>query len=206
MNRLKDFKIYLKENKDKGGLTIFDIDETLMHTTAKVGVVKNGKTVRELNNQEYNTYRLKPGEEYDYRQFRNAKKFRDESKPIKNMFEKAKAILRNVVRKPNSRMIIVTARNDFDDKEVFLDTFRKHGLDIDKVRVERAGKIPGYSPAVKKAIIINNYLATGQFGRVRLFDDALDNLREFLKLQRKFRDVKFEAYFVTKDGTIRTVK
>ena len=30
------FKSFLTENEEKGGLTIFDIDDTLFHTTAQV--------------------------------------------------------------------------------------------------------------------------------------------------------------------------
>ena len=43
----------------KVGLTIFDIDETLFHTKAKVQVSKEGKIVKILDNQQYNSYRLK---------------------------------------------------------------------------------------------------------------------------------------------------
>ena len=202
------FLSYLEEqSKDGGGLTIFDIDDTLFHTTAKVAVKKDGKIVRELSNQEFNDYKLKPGEEFDFGQFRNAKKFKEQSVPIDRMMEKAKAILKNVQKKPNSKVIIVTARDDFDDKEVFLDTFKKYGFDIDNVRVERAGKIRGdYIPALKKVIIIHNYLKAGNFSRVRLFDDSMTNLKEFLKLQKTFPNVEFQAYFAKSDGSIKFVR
>lgn len=203
MLSLKDF---LTESTDGVGLTIFDIDDTLFHTTAKIAVKKDGKVVRELDNQEFNHYKLKPGEEFDFRQFRDAKKFNEESKPIEKMFKKAKIILRNATRK-GSTVVIITARANFDDKETFLDTFRKHGLDIDKVRVERAGNIEGDTvPAFKKAIIIRNALNTGLYKRVRLFDDSMTNLKVFLKLQEEFPDIKFEAYFANSDGSVKTVK
>ena len=50
------FKEYLKEEVEfkDGGLTIFDIDDTLFHTTAQIGVVKDGKVIKTLTNQEYN--------------------------------------------------------------------------------------------------------------------------------------------------------
>ena len=200
MNEQKD-----STTKSGSGLTIFDIDDTLFHTTAKIAVKKGGKVVRELNNQEFNTYQLKKGEEFDYRQFRDAKKFKEESKPIAKMFAKAKAILRNVVNKPGSQMIILTARNDFDDKETFLDTFRQYGLDIDKVRVERAGKLTKLSPAHAKYVIIYNYLKQGKFSHVRLFDDSMANLKEFLRLKKDFTDVTFEAYFAKPDGSVERI-
>jgi hypothetical protein len=48
------FKNYLTEQKETGGLTIFDIDDTLFHTTAKVLVKKDNKVIHALNNQEFN--------------------------------------------------------------------------------------------------------------------------------------------------------
>jgi FMN phosphatase YigB (HAD superfamily) len=202
------FKEYLAEETDnRGSLTIFDIDDTLFHTTAQIAVVKNGNVIKKLTNNEFNTYKLEAGETFDFSEFRDAHKFYTESKPIARMLEKAKIILKNAQKNPLSKVVIVTARANFDDKEKFLATFRKHGFDIDKVRVERAGNISGeFIPAFKKAIIIRNYLRVGTFSKVRLFDDAMSNLKEFLKLKTEFPDVKFEAYFAYPDGKIKTIR
>ena len=203
---MKKFSDYLTESYGKGGLTIFDIDDTLFHTTAKIAVMKDGKKIRDLTNQEFNTYKLKAGEKFDFGQFRDAQKFRAESKPIDKMFAKAKAILSNVMNKRGSKVIILTARDDFDDRETFLNTFRDHGLDIDNIRVERAGKIKDMQPEHSKYIIIYNYLKQGLYSRVRLFDDSKANLKQFLRLQKEFPDISFEAYFVDSSGNARKVK
>ena len=190
-----------------GGLTIFDIDDTLFNTTAKVAVVKNGRVAKQLTSQQFNSYQLNVGEKFDFSQFADSDKFFRESTPISKMFNKAKAIVRNVQNKPNSRVVIITARNNFQDKNKFLATFRKYGFDIDKVKIERAGRIEGEMiPAFKKAIIIRNYLNTKEFSRVRLFDDSMSNLREFLKLKKEFPNVMFEAFFANPDGSVRTIK
>ena len=204
---MKSFRNFLTEEFKDGGLTIFDIDDTLFKTTARVNVKKGNKVVKRLDPHSYNTYDLKDGEEFDFKEFRDAEKFYNESKPIKGMMAKAKAILKNTLNSELSRVIIVTARDDFDDREKFLDTFRKYGFDIDRVRVERAGKIKDIrSAAISKMVIIRNYLNTKQFSRARLFDDSLENLKMFLHLQKEFEDIKFEAFFVKEDGSIRTVK
>lgn len=201
------FKEYTNRQFKDNGLTIFDIDDTLFHTTAKIGVVKDGKKVKELTNQQFNIYKLKAGEKFDFGQFKDADKFYKESQPINKMLDKAKAILKNVGKKPGSRIVIITARNDFNNKQKFLKTFTKHGLDMRKIRVERAGKITDVSNvALKKVIIIRNYLNTGNFKRVRLFDDSMANLRAFLNMQKDFPQVKFEAFFAKPDGSIRTIK
>lgn len=187
--------------KQGAALTVFDIDETLFHTSAKIMVVKDGEVVKELDNRQFNTYILEPGESFDFSQFTDAKLFHDTSVPIETMWTKAKGTLDKIGQRPGSRVIIVTARSDFDDKEMFLNTFRKHGLDIDKIHVHRAGNLNLPSAEGKKKII-RQYLETNQFDMVRLFDDAESNLRSFLSLQSDFPNITFKAYMVMDDGNV----
>ena len=48
--------------------------------------------------------------------------------------------------------------------------------------------------------IFKKYLDTGNFVRIRLFDDSNENIEEFLSLQSKYSNVKFEAFFVNEFG------
>lgn len=189
----------------KGTLTIFDIDETLFHTKAKVKVVKGGRLVRELDNQEFNTYQRKPGEEYDFGQFKNAEYFRKTSVPVEKMVERARKVVK-AKGNPHSRAIIVTARADFDDKEMFLQTFRDHGIDIDQMHVERAGNLGIDSSAEAKKVVFRKYLNTKNYIKTRLYDDAMSNLVAFLSLKSEYPDIEFEAYFVNPDGSIKRIK
>lgn len=189
---METFKQYKPDSR--GSLSIWDIDETLFKTKAKVYVTKGGKRIRALSNQEYNTYQLNTGEKYDYSEFRSADLFHATSEPIKKAIDKAAAILRAYVNKPNSKMIILTARSDFDDRDKFLATFEKHGLDMTHVYVERAGNLTGLRAAEAKRVIIAKYLQTGKFKRVSLFDDDVRNLQVFLTLQKEYPDITFEAY------------
>jgi hypothetical protein len=198
------FKQHLYENTRGKGLTVFDIDETLFQTQALIHVKKDGKTIRKLTNQEYNEYKLQPGEEFDYGEFKNAKVFDKTSIPIWAMIRKAKAIIQNAV-KSGSKVIIVTARANFDDKKTFLNTFRRYGIDIDNVYVERAGNLNLGSSAKNKRFIFHKYLKSGKYERVRFFDDAMSNLIMFKALQKKYPDVTFEAYHVKHDGSIKKV-
>lgn len=187
------------------GLTIFDIDETLFHTKAKIKVKKDGKIVASLTNVEYNNYTLKPGEEFDYGQFKSAKVFAKTSTPIAKMINKAKLIIKNAV-KAGSKVIVVTARGDMDDKKLFVDTFKAQGLDMKNVYIERAGNIGLDDAAKNKEVVFKKYLDTGDYKRIRLFDDAVDNLYALLSLQGQYPDVAFEAYRVKKDGSIKTIR
>jgi hypothetical protein len=199
---IRTFRDYLLEQRGDKGLTIFDIDETLFRTKAKVDVVKDGEVVRSLDNQEFNNYKLMPGEEFDFHEFKSARVFQKTSTPIGNMIGKMKSILRNAVKR-GSRVIVVTARSDFDNKEVFLNTFRAHGIDIDSAYVERAGNLGLGSPAKNKRFIFHKYLKSGDYGRIRLFDDSRQNLNTFMSLQKKYPDVTFEAWLVDEDGSTK---
>lgn len=184
-------------------LSIFDIDDTLFHTTAKIKVIKNGRLVKELTNQQFNTYELQPGEQFDFGEFRNAEKFRRESVPIRPMIAKLKAIL----NRTSGKVIMLTARADFDDRETFLDTFRQYGIDMSRVHVHRAGNLPvPESPAEKKAVFVRQYLNSGVFNRVRLYDDSMKNLTVFKDLKKEYPTVDFKAYYVGPEGNTSTVE
>jgi hypothetical protein len=201
MKKLARFKEFV----GSGTLTIFDIDETLFHTKATVKVVKGGKVVRELDNQEFNTYKRKDGEEYDFGNFKNAEYFRKTSTPVVKMINKAKAIVK-AKKNPHSRAIIVTARSDFDDKKIFLQTFRDHGLPIDQMHVERSGNLGIDSPAEAKKVVFRKYLNTQNYIKTRLYDDAMSNLKAFLDLQSEYPNVEFEAWYVKPDGLVTRIK
>lgn len=187
------------KDQPKRVLTIFDIDDTLFHTTAKINVVKDGEVVRSLTNQEFNNYELQDGEEYDFGEFRNAEKFRQESEPIGPMLDELKTILDNT----KGRVIMLTARADFDDKETFLQTFADHGIDMSRIHVHRAGNLPGREvPAEKKAVWVRRYLDTGKFDQVSLYDDSVSNLRVFKELANEYPDIEFHAYLISGNGDV----
>jgi hypothetical protein len=195
------FKEYIAEREESAGLTIWDIDETLFNTKALVYVMKGPDVVRKLTNQEFNTYKLDAGETFDFREFKDAKHFRDTSEPIAKAIQKLIAIHKNVKAK-GSKMIVITARSDFDDRDIFLDTFRRQGIDIDDIHVHRAGNLNAPNSAAGKKIYIKQYLDTGKYARVRLFDDAISNLEMFKGLAKEYPNISFEAYLAHHDGTM----
>jgi len=196
---LLNFKQFIEEEK-KGTLHVVDIDDTLFHTTAKVRVRNSkGKIVRYLSNSEFNTYKLKPGQKFDFKEFKNAKKFRNESKPITPMINKMKKMHKN----PHSRVIINTARADFDDKHEFLNTFRDHGVDIDKIHVHRTGNDTSDDlPAYKKVKVIKTYIDKHDHKKVVMYDDSKTNLKALLNMKREYPNVKFIAFHVKPDGSM----
>ena len=198
---MENFRAYTSEAKNKG-LTIFDIDDTMFKTKARVKVMPSGKT---LTPQQFNTYKLGKGEEFDFGEFKSAKLFQQTAVPIGKMIAKFKAILKNAV-KSGSKVIIVTARADMDDKKLFLDTFRSHGIDIDKSHIIRAGNLGMKSSAEAKAQVFKQFLDTNEYSRIRLFDDDKSNLKALLSLKDDYNDIEFEAWLANDKGQIKKVR
>ena len=189
-------------SKSKIGLSIFDIDETLFHSKAKVLVFKDEKVIKTLDNKQYNSYRLKKGESFNYGQFKSAKIFKETSTPIAKVIKRAKRIIHFATRK-GSKVIIVTARQDMDDKKLFKETFLEQGIDIGRVYVERAGNIGKKTASENKVVIFKKYLDTKRYERIRLFDDDKNNLKAFFSLQEEYPKVDFTGYQVFKSGNIK---
>ena len=120
------------------------------------------------------------------------------------MIGKVKAILRNATKR-GSRVIIVTARPNFDNRDLFLKTFREQGIDIDKIYIERAGNLGSGPAADNKKVIFKKYLDQNIYARMRLFDDDMKNLKMFLGLKKEYPDVNFEAFLANPDGRVRKV-
>jgi hypothetical protein len=185
-------------NEDiNGSLAIFDIDDTMFRTTTRVHVVRNERRIASLTAAEFNVYKLNPSESFDFGEFRNAKHFADTAKPIANIFRLAKTIL----KRNAGRLIVVTARADMDDKQLFIDTFRKYGFNMNKSHIFRAGNINKPGAEAKKDIIRTQM--TGQaYKTARMFDDARKNLDAFKELASEFSECRFEAWLIHEDGSM----
>src|SRR5210317_1865390 len=197
-----NFNQYITESK---GLTIFDIDDTMFKSKARVIVKSKSGKRKALSPQDFNSYKLGKDEEFDFGEFKSSQIFYQTATPIANMVAKAKAIIKNAT-KAGSKVIIVTARSDMDDKDLFLKTFEAHGIPMDNVYVERAGNMGGKNSAANKAIIFRKYLKSNKYARVRLFDDHKENLDALLYLKREFPNVEMFAYLANKTGNVKRIK
>jgi putative chitinase len=176
-------------------LVVFDIDDTLVNTQTKVHVIRDGKIVNSLNSHDFTHYKLKPGESFDFEDFRNAREFFEKSRPIIPMMNQLK---RDIAT--GNKVVMVTARADFDDKELFLDTFRKYGVDIDKVHVYRAGNSKQGTTEERKKAIIKNLLDKDTYTKAIMYDDAKPNLHTFIELKKDHPNTRFYAWHVSLDG------
>ncbi len=224
---------YLNERTSSysSGISFFDIDECLLSTKALILVRSKdtGNVVRELDNQEFNSYKLKDDEEYDFGQFRDAELFYKTSQPITQTIERVKRMISKIEsteRGKNSRIVFLTAREDFDNKEKFLKTFEKYGIKMNKpiVYVERAGNIKTGTIPEKKKKIVMDYIKEIKYRRVRMIDDHRANLIDFLKIEKelpqdiinKYREkfnipegenvIDFYALLVDSSGKLHQIK
>ena len=176
-------------------LVIFDIDDTLVHTQTKVHVIRDGQVIKSLNSHDFTHYKLQPGEEFDFGDFRNAREFFEKSKPIIPMMNQLKRDINT-----GNTVVMVTARADFDDKELFLDTFRKYGVDMNKVHVYRAGNIKGGTTEQRKKLIIKTLLDKDNYSKAIMYDDAKPNLHTFMELKKDHPRTRFYAWHVSLEG------
>ena len=137
---MKKFNEFLAEKAGKG-LTIFDIDDTLFVSKARVIVVNTntGKT-KALTPMEFNSYKLRKHEEYDYGEFKSAKLFYQTATPIGRTVETAKAIIRNATAK-GSKVIII--------EDVI--TTGKSSLECVKLITKAGAKLVGFASIIDRS-------------------------------------------------------
>lgn len=199
-------------------LFIFDIDETLFETTAKIYVRCTDGSVTELNNQQLNSFDLQSYTQskkkidpniscqYDFDEFKKSKLFAETSKPIPHMISKLLNIQENFINKnkrcgTNSKIILNTARADFDNVNLLKSFFLSYGIDISDVHLHRAGEMPGESSGERKNNLLEQrgYLKDA-YGHYEFYDDSIDNLEQFLKLEEKYPGKTFIAHLVLPPG------
>ncbi len=177
-------------------LVIFDIDDTLVNTQTRVHVVKNGQVVKSLNSHDFTHYKLQPGESFDFGDFTDAREFFANARPIIPMIDQLKQDINT-----GNKVVMVTARSDFDDRELFLDTFRKFGIDMSRVHVYRAGNITDrIATEKKKKLIIRELLRQNYYTKAIMYDDAEPNLHAFVSLKSEYPNTRFYAWHVSPDG------
>jgi len=107
---------------------IFDFDETLVTTKAKIQVYRNGVFVQSMNSKEYNTYKPKKEDKLDFSEFKdpelilNAKRFKMWP-VIKNISDAVKQ------DKSNSTIYILTARSSIVKSYIY-EFLKRNGIEI----------------------------------------------------------------------------
>ena len=175
-------------------LYVFDIDDTLFRTSARARIVNTKGQVKYLSSEELKDYEFSADEIICFEEFRDAKKFAEESQPIESMIKIAQDCIKKTAE--GSKTILLTARADLDCKTRFLEYLDSSGLDTNNIYIERAGNLPNLKTSEAKKLIINNYLKSYQYKKAYLFDDSLENILSFAELKSRFTDIKFHPTLV----------
>ena len=165
-------------NTTSNRIMLFDLDDTLIHTTAEILLFKDGKFIRKISNTEFNDYVLKPGESFDFAEF-------DDPKILaSSKFTKYWNTLKREYRK-GTHIGILTARSNCDMIKNFL---LNNGIRI-KDELVMAINDPklGLSGTIqqKKAEAIK-ILANAGYNSFIFFDDNEGNLQSAKKLEKEY--------------------
>ncbi len=156
-------------------ILIFDLDDTVIHTSANIRVMKGEKLMRTLSNKEYNTYILKPGEYFDYQEFN------DSDILSKETFTRYWSTLKREYRK-GTHISILTARNDSDMIRSF---FLKNGIDIKPSLVFAINdpKLHLSGTVQERKAEVIGFLHKLGYDIAVFFDDDEENLKAAKKLE-----------------------
>lgn len=191
-----------KKDYSKGsGVSFVDIDETVFETVAKVYVInkKTNKILHKLSNQEFNSYKLKDGEDFSFDEFKDPKLFDLTSKPIKNTIKVITRIINFIKNKSGkSKVVFITARQPFnaykgiDGKTIIMNTFKKAGIPVN----EKFIIFHFVGGSKNKLPVIKEYLDTKKYTRVRMFEDYKETLHKFAALKSEYPNIQFSTYLI----------
>ena len=155
--------------KSSDKVLVFDVDDTLIKSNAKVYVRKNGKIIKKLNTQEYNTYKPKPNEEFTYEEFGDLNKMLEAD--ITPYFKTMEREYNKGVH-----ISILTARAN---KKLIHEFFiQKSNIDINPKLIFTVGDdMSDLSVSEKKAKCIRTLVEYG-YKTLIFFDDNVENLNE----------------------------
>lgn len=173
MNKILTFEEFLIHGRSSDKVLIFDIDDTIIKSNAKIFVKKDGKIIKKLSSSEFNTYVLGDGEEFSFEEFRDLDiMLSSEMKPYFN------TLIREY--KKGVHISILTAR---EGKDMIHDFFmKKASIDIHPKLIFTSGDDKSdISIAEKKSKCITK-LAEYGYKTMIFFDDNVDNLKEVKKI------------------------
>lgn len=171
---------YSKHNFTVGGtrsnkILVFDVDDTLIHTTANVRVMRDGVCVRTITSKEYNNYQLSRDEYFDFQEFN------DRDILYKEKFTRYWEILKHEYKR-GTHISILTAR---DDCAMIRDFLSSNGVDIKKCLVFAVGdpalNLTGTIQHRKSTVI--KWLTHLGYNIIVFFDDDDNNLKQVQRLK-----------------------
>jgi hypothetical protein len=205
---------------------VFDLDDTLIQTTAKVRVIgHDGAELRALTPAEFTTYVLGEGETFHFGDFGNVGIL---AKGV--LVGYTRTIIENLLRHgTQSDFGILTARGDKRLHAPFLirlfhglfgirlknalifnlsdERYLRHkdGKDLPEILRETfAGrKFSKLTVPERKALVIGQDLAARGYNDISLFDDSRENLAAFKVIAKAFPQITYRPHFIDPTWAVR---
>jgi hypothetical protein len=198
----------LNKKEKKRVLYAFDLDETLFHYDTYEGAKiyvrnrENASLVHTLTNKQFNDYVLETENYFDYSQFESSEIFAKTAKPIQKILDK---MIKCIAE--NKKVEIVTARSDFNNKELFLNTLQNFGINTSKIHIRRCGNLRNILTSGKaKQYVFKELIRDWKYEEIHFWDDNLSNIDYFLKLKDHHPELKLIAYHVNYNNDKLKVK
>lgn len=150
-------------------LHIFDFDDTLINSDAKVKITDKDGNVKELSSEEYASYSHKETDEQDFTAFDAYPKNPEIIGPV---FLELKAA---IAKSGSSNVVILTARSNPVPVRLFLNENKIPNIDIVAV---------GSSNPLDKALYILKRVKDDAFEEVQVFEDNVRNIRSIRKVMK----------------------
>ena len=163
-------------------LRVFDFDDTLVHTNAPVGLMRDGKRVRDLTSMRFRDYILQPGESYDF----SAANEVVDPRPIGAVLK----VLRQVLAQGKDT-VILTGRADGAAVQRWLKTI---GITIPVFTVGHADATHT-SIAQRKRDWLVTAIQQG-YNDIEFFDDNSKNIQYAKTLKSEFPHIKLRTRLV----------
>lgn len=172
---MKTFKQYLIESK-KDNAYVFDVDDTLLTTGAKILVKDTEGNIRQrLTPAQYNTYVKKPDETLDVSEFRSEDIFRATAKPTKHF--KIIQNVSNAIKRgaSDSHIYILTARGNAI-RNILYKYLKDKGVLVHPIAIHTIGDNDTKSVAQLKKEVLQA-IRNKHIGDVTFFDDDVKNIQ-----------------------------
>lgn len=162
---------------------VFDLDDCLIKTDARIHVYKNGKYLRSLTPEEFNSYQKPEDEEIDISEFKDPRII------MKARLLKTWGYLKNIDSaikqgRSTSDIFILTARSSIAQTSIH-NLFKKNGINIPEDHIITIGDDKGEIniPQEKKKVLQ---------GLVKLYDDItfFDDNPENIKLAQEIGKIR----------------
>tara|TARA_R100000008_G_scaffold73283_2_gene51689 strand:+ start:2465 stop:3046 length:582 start_codon:yes stop_codon:yes gene_type:complete len=175
----KKWKKFVNEAK----LRVFDFDDTIVKTDAKIGVTSPSGEQFMMTPKEFAVHQMDPENKYDFSEFNSVINPREVTQ-ITN-------ILRNVLSAGGEREVVILTARDPESQESIKQYLENIGIDHEKIEIVLLAS----SDPLSKSNWIENKIVDGVTD-VLFLDDSGKNIKAVQDLKNQYPDVKIDARVV----------